>query len=186
MGFPTKPDSNQSHQLQRLARIWKFHMKQVEIWYFPPSGKQKRWSDCACVVPKPQRQVFSSWSPYIIYILVSPKYLLWQTVKNQMKCTILSVYTLFAQTKVIFRANNTIFIWYETYNLWLLNTCIHKGPFQVYCIKPDGQIHYCIKANISLPKSCDTGGLWCFQIFFCLKKKLCYINNSLRPETGIM
>ena len=36
LGFPTKPVSNQSPQLQRLARNLKFHLfKEVYIWYFP-------------------------------------------------------------------------------------------------------------------------------------------------------
>ena len=38
--------SNQSPQLQRLARKLKFHLQQVYIWYFPKSEKQRRWSDC--------------------------------------------------------------------------------------------------------------------------------------------
>ena len=46
-GFPTKRDSNQSPQLQRLARTLKFRLKQVEIWYLPVSEEQRRWSVCA-------------------------------------------------------------------------------------------------------------------------------------------
>ena len=34
-GFLTKRDSNQSPQIQGLAREMKFHLKQVKIWYFP-------------------------------------------------------------------------------------------------------------------------------------------------------
>ena len=36
-GVPTKGVSNQSPQLQRLARRLKFHLKQVYIWFFPKS-----------------------------------------------------------------------------------------------------------------------------------------------------
>ena len=46
-GFPTKWGSNQSPQLQRLARKLKFHLYQVYIWYFQKKEKQWRWSVCA-------------------------------------------------------------------------------------------------------------------------------------------
>ena len=64
-GFPTRSYPKQPAQLQRLARTLKLHLSYVEIWYFPISEKQRRWSDCAdgqalCtfVVPKPPKTSF--------------------------------------------------------------------------------------------------------------------------------
>ena len=45
--FATKQDSNQSPQLQRLARKLKFHLQTVYIWYFLKSELQRLWSDSA-------------------------------------------------------------------------------------------------------------------------------------------
>ena len=48
-----------------------------------------------------------------IYILVTPKCVLWKTVKNQMKCRLLQLSsgsTLFIKTKTIFRERNPIFL----------------------------------------------------------------------------
>ena len=43
----TKLDSNQYPQLQRLAGILKFRLKQVWVWYFPVIEQLRRWPDCA-------------------------------------------------------------------------------------------------------------------------------------------
>ena len=69
-GYRNKRDSNQSLQLQRLARIVKFHLKQVKIWNFPVikriikaliSLRRLVW---AFVVRNPPRQVLSRWGPF--------------------------------------------------------------------------------------------------------------------------
>ena len=40
-------DSNQPAQLQRLARVLKLQLLQVEVLYYKGSEQQRRWSDCA-------------------------------------------------------------------------------------------------------------------------------------------
>ena len=70
--YSTKRDSNQSAQLQRLARKLKFRLWQAWIWYLSKSEKQRRWSDCAyaqaglrlCCSQHPERQVFWHRGPY--------------------------------------------------------------------------------------------------------------------------
>ena len=62
-----------------------------------------------------------------------------QTVKTQMKCSIISsVSTLFVKVKKIFRQKNTIFV--ENYNLTPRDTMLVQGLSQAYCIKPEGSI----------------------------------------------
>ena len=65
----------------------------------------------------------------------TPKWVLLQTVKTQMKLHIMwhfiSVYTG-CRGKKIFRQK-------IQYNLTLLD--IYNGPSQVHCIKPEGRIH---------------------------------------------
>ena len=72
--------------------------------------------------------------------VVTPKCVLLQTVKTQMKCHtkqhLIWVYTVLYD-KTIFRERNTIL--FENYNLLPLE--IHNGPSQIYCIKPEGRIH---------------------------------------------
>ena len=68
----------------------------------------------------------------------TPKQVLLQTVKTQMKCSIMlhfiRVYTVFKDKKKIFRQKNTIF--FSNYNLTPLDM------YQVYCIKPKGRVHW--------------------------------------------
>ena len=68
--FPTKRVSNQSPQLQRLARKLKFHLQQVYIRYFTKSNNKdadqtarRRRLVWACVVRKPQKTGFLAWRP---------------------------------------------------------------------------------------------------------------------------
>ena len=71
-GCLTKRDSNQSPQLQRLARKLKFPSKQVNIWYFPVSEQYRCWSVCVdaqaglrlCRSQPPRRQVFLWLGPF--------------------------------------------------------------------------------------------------------------------------
>ena len=42
----TSYDSNRPAQLQKLARVLKFRLYQVEILYYPGCEQQRRWSDC--------------------------------------------------------------------------------------------------------------------------------------------
>ena len=75
-----------------------------------------------------------------LWIWEAPKLVLLQTVKTQMKCSIMlhfiRVYTV--KVKKIFRQKNTIF--YENYNL-LLPLYMYNGLSQVYDIKPEERIH---------------------------------------------
>ena len=45
--FPSRPDTNRPAQPQRLARVLKFRLWNLEILYYPSSEQQRRWSDCA-------------------------------------------------------------------------------------------------------------------------------------------
>ena len=64
-GFPTKRDSNQSPQLQRLASML---VASLDMILSNNKGTdQTAWMRslvCACVVRKPRRQVFSHRGPY--------------------------------------------------------------------------------------------------------------------------
>ena len=70
----------------------------------------------------------------------TPKQVLLQTVKTQMKCSkmlhFFGVYTV--KVKNIFRQKNTMLLFFFKYNLTPLD--IHNGPTQVYCIKPEDSI----------------------------------------------
>ena len=70
-GFLTKRGSNQSPQLQRLARIMKLGLKQVYDMIFQKVNNKgadqsvrKRRLVCSFVVRKPLRQVFSHRGPF--------------------------------------------------------------------------------------------------------------------------
>ena len=73
--FLTKPDSNQSPQLQRLARKLKFHLWQVLLSYFPKRDKQRRWSVCMdaqadlrlCCLQTPEKNRFSHIAAHICH-----------------------------------------------------------------------------------------------------------------------
>ena len=41
------PDTNRPAQPQKLARVLKFQLKNLEILYYLSSEQQRRWSDCA-------------------------------------------------------------------------------------------------------------------------------------------
>ena len=45
--FPTRPDTNRPVQPQKLARVFKFLLYNLEILYYLSSEQQRRWSDCA-------------------------------------------------------------------------------------------------------------------------------------------
>ena len=47
--FPTWPDTNRPAQPQKLARVLKFQLQNLEILYYLSSEQQRRWSDCADV-----------------------------------------------------------------------------------------------------------------------------------------
>ena len=47
LGFSTRYDSNQPAHLQKLARILKCWIQQVQALYYLGSGQQRHWSDCA-------------------------------------------------------------------------------------------------------------------------------------------
>ena len=42
---PTRPDTNRPAQSQKLARVLKFRLQNLEIYYLS-SEQQRRWSDC--------------------------------------------------------------------------------------------------------------------------------------------
>ena len=43
---PTRSDSNWPAQLQKLTRVLKFRLYNLEILYYLSSEQQRRWSDC--------------------------------------------------------------------------------------------------------------------------------------------
>ena len=45
--FPTRPDTNRPAQPQKLVRVLKFRLYDLEILYYLSSEQQRRWSDCA-------------------------------------------------------------------------------------------------------------------------------------------
>ena len=45
--FPTRPDTNRPAQPQKLSRVLKFQLYNLEILYCLSSEQQRRWSDCA-------------------------------------------------------------------------------------------------------------------------------------------
>ena len=45
--FPTRPDTNRPAQPQKIARVLKIWLKNLEILYYLSSEEQRRWSDCA-------------------------------------------------------------------------------------------------------------------------------------------
>ena len=80
-------------------------------------------------------------NPLYTNVLVTPKCVLWQTVKTQMKCHIkwhfIRVYTISWDKNDL--QWEKIQLSSENYNLWPLD--IHNGSFQVYSIKQEGRIH---------------------------------------------
>ena len=44
--FPTRPDTNRPVQPQKLARVLKFRLSNLEILYYLSSEQQRCWSDC--------------------------------------------------------------------------------------------------------------------------------------------
>ena len=78
---------------------------------------------------------------------MTPKCVLWQREKtdenNEMaqKCGISSGYTLFVIKEIKDLQRKKYFIWND--NLWPFD--VYNGPSQVYCFKPEGKIHKCIK-----------------------------------------
>ena len=48
-GFATRRDTNRPAQPQKLARVFKFRLQQVEVLNYPGSEQHRRWSDCADV-----------------------------------------------------------------------------------------------------------------------------------------
>ena len=81
--------------------------------------------------------IFFNTPPQIPCVSETPKQVLLQTVKTQMKCSIISGSSLLVKVKKIFRQKNTICR--ENYNLTPLDT--YNGLSQLYCIKPEGRIH---------------------------------------------
>ena len=58
-GFPTRWDSNQPAQLQKLARGLKFRIQKLEVLYYQGSKQQKCWSDRCAGWPAPLLVVYS-------------------------------------------------------------------------------------------------------------------------------
>ena len=67
------------------------------------------------------------------------KRVLLQTVKTQMKCSIMLHFIWFYTVCKDLREKIQFVL--ENYNLTPLDKIMYNGLFQVYCIKPDGRIH---------------------------------------------
>ena len=65
-GLPTKWDSNQSAQLQKLARKLTFRLQQVYIWYFSNKQITKALIRLPLLYANNLRQIFSRRGPYVI------------------------------------------------------------------------------------------------------------------------
>ena len=82
---------------------------------------------------------------------------MWQSIK---------VYTMFAETELIFREINTIL--FGNYNSWPHN--IYNGSSQVYCLEQEGGNYECIKdllANLVFERN-EYHSLYILLVFFNL------------------
>ena len=74
--------------------------------------------------------------------------------------------------KTIFRESNTIL--FRNYNLLPLS--VYNGPSQVYCMKPEGRIHWYTRVN----------GTYLFKLFWPRREKTClWCLQTTKAQTSL-